>query len=550
MVRADGGAGEYDLHWGELHKHMTGPGADLSKLDEVVGYARQHLDVSVVQCYPFKWYRRGREGGIREESTGYDAEFEDWWETIQAVSERHHDPGSFVTFPAYEWNGNRTRWGDHNVYYREEGYPLDCAWELPTLLENMGDRDAFVLPHHTAYEVGNRGKVWDVHDPDLSPVTEVYSSHGSSESIDSPVSMEMNRDMGPRTHGGTFQDALDRGHRIGAVASNDGPGLPGTWGNGVAGLWATELTRDGIWEALEARRTIGTTGDRISLWWSLDGHPLGSEVREPVSRNATVDVDCPRALDRVEIVHDGDVVETYLHDDPADQSPERYRMLIEFGWGPSPEYGDFESLEASWSGSVRATGGRLTAVQPRFKGFGQEYVFTDGECRFDLVTSREDVDGMLPELDADRSIQGFIVEIDGDVNTDIEIALDDRDALVVSLGDVFEDDTLFSFTEESQRRLESTFELSAEDVHNPDVVYHNARKVRCSRAVPRSACTATVTFDDLPATDGDDYYYVRAAQQDGQFAWASPIWVTDGPGSPRRSESITTADRTRTTTEK
>lgn len=517
----------FDLYWGDLHKHMTGPGADRSKLDEVLGYARQHLDVSVVHCYPFKWYRKGRESGIREESVGHDSDFDEWWETIQAASKRHLDPGSFVTVPAYEWHGNRTRWGDHNVYYREEGHPIDPAWELPDLLDNMADRPALVIPHHTAYAVGNRGKDWDVLDPELSPLVELYSSHGASESADAPVQMAMNRSMGPRTPGGSFQDGLDRGHRIGAVASNDGPGLPGTWGNGLAGIWATDLTRDGIWEALKARRTVGVTGDRISLWWRLDGHPLGTVVDGPVTRQATVEVDCPRPLDRVELVHDGDVARTYVHDDPDDASSDRYRMLVEFGWGPSPEYGDFNTVERSWQGAIRAVDGTLTDVKPRFKGFGQEYTVADGACQFDLVTSREAVDGMLPELDADRAIQAFVVEVEGDDDTAVEIALDDREPLTVSLEEARREGTLFSFTEESLERLQTEFELEREDIDNPDVIYHNAHKVRCSRAVPRSACRATVTFDDLPTSDGEDYYYVRVAQRNGQYAWASPVWVTE-----------------------
>lgn len=61
----------YDLQWGDLHKHMTGPGADRSELDAVVGAARSHLDVVAVHCYPFRWYRKGREAAIREESVGH-----------------------------------------------------------------------------------------------------------------------------------------------------------------------------------------------------------------------------------------------------------------------------------------------------------------------------------------------------------------------------------------------------------------------------------------------------------------------------------------------
>lgn len=519
---------DFDLFWGDFHKHMTGPATDRAKLDTVLESAREHLDVSVVQCYPFKWYQKGRVAGIREESTGHDPEFDEWWTDIEAASGRYNDPGEFVTFPAYEWHGNRTRWGDHNVYYRDEGYQIDPAWTLPDLLENMADRDALVIPHHTGYEVGNRGKDWDAYDAELSPVSEVYSSHGSNESIDSPVAMDGNDDMGPRTSEGTYRAALDRGYRVGVIASNDGPGLPGTWNSGIAGVWATELTREAVWEALRERRTYGVTGDRIRLWWSLDGHPLGSAVESVADRRATVWVDCPRPLDAVELVHNGDVAESYTHrDKDVDAGAGRHRLLVEMGWGPTPNYGDFDSVEREWSGTIRVRDGTVTWAQPRFRGFGQSYELTDGECRFHVSTSRVEEDAMLPELDADRTTQGFVVEVDGDDASEVLVDLDDGETLTVPLADARTEDHLFSFTEESAERLETEFELSGSDLESTDVVYHNAHKVRVSRADSVEACGTTLAFENLPASEGLDYYYVRAGQRDGQYAWASPVWVDD-----------------------
>jgi len=518
---------DYSVFWGDFHKHMTGPGTDRSELDTVLDSAREHLDISVVQCYPFKWYQKGRVAGIREESAGHDPDFDDWWDDIEAAAQRNNEPGEFLTFPTYEWHGNRTRWGDHNVYFREEGYEIDQAWELPELLDNMADREALVLPHHTAYEIGNRGKDWDEYDPDLSPVSEIYSSHGCNESIDSPVPMDGNDDMGPRTSEGTYQAGLDRGHRVGVIASNDGPGLPGTWNSGVAGIWATDLTREAVWDAIEQRRTYGVTGDRIRLWWDLDGHPLGSDLSSVSDRNATVRVDCPRPLDAIELVHDGDVAEIYTHQDEDIEASGRYRVLVEMGWGPTEEYGDFDTLEREWSGAIRVRDGAVTWAQPRFRGFGQSYDLVDDECHFDISTSRAEEDAMLPELDADRTTQAFVVEVDADDDSVIEIDLDDGETLTVPLSDARDDDHLFSFTEASADRLETEFELSGEAIENPDIVYHNAHKVRVSRAAPVETCGATVTFEDLPTSDGLDYYYVRAGQRDGQFAWASPIWVDD-----------------------
>jgi hypothetical protein len=36
----------------------------------------------------------------------------------------------------------------------------------------------------------------------------------------------------------------------------------------------------------------------------------------------------------------------------------------------------------------------------------------------------------------------------------------------------------------------------------------------------------TFTFKDNDVGSGENLYYVRVIQQDGQMAWSSPIWVT------------------------
>jgi len=36
---------------------------------------------------------------------------------------------------------------------------------------------------------------------------------------------------------------------------------------------------------------------------------------------------------------------------------------------------------------------------------------------------------------------------------------------------------------------------------------------------------ASFEYVDLAAQPGENYYYVRVQQADGQLAWSSPIWV-------------------------
>jgi len=522
------GPADRRLLWGDLHKHLTGPGAPIGRMDRAIEFAREHLDVSTVLCYPFQWYREGRDAGVRVESVGHHPRYDDWWETVQRVAREHNDPGTFVTLPAYEWHGDRTRWGDHNVLYFDDGGDIEAPGTKPDLYDHVRDAGALAVPHHTAYAVGHRGADWDVFEPALSPVVEVYSSHGASESVDAPVAMDTNVSMGPRTSGGTARDLLARGHHVGFVASNDGPGLPGEWGRGLAGLWAGEHTRDGVREALTGRHTYGVTGDRIELWWSLDGHPMGAAVDALDERIATATVDCPRPLDRVELLHDGEVVATYVHRDrvaadaPADGT---HRVLVEFGWGPTDHYGDFEGTAMQWNGRIGVEDGRLERVWPRFVGFGQRHELTDDGVAFDLHTCRdEDAGAVLPEASSTGPVQGFVVAVAGDDPT-LRIDLDDAGQFSVPVAEARERAHLFALLEESWDRLDREFDVTRADVDNPDVAYHNARKVKIHPAAPDRRCRARVRFEDLPTTDGTDWYYVRAAQVDGQYAWGSPVLV-------------------------
>ena len=51
---------------------------------------------------------------------------------------------------------------------------------------------------------------------------------------------------------------------------------------------------------------------------------------------------------------------------------------------------------------------------------------------------------------------------------------------------------------------------------------------------PNSPRVAFAWTDNEARPDGLSWYYVRAIQEDGQLAWASPIWVQTGQGSVPR----------------
>jgi hypothetical protein len=46
------------------------------------------------------------------------------------------------------------------------------------------------------------------------------------------------------------------------------------------------------------------------------------------------------------------------------------------------------------------------------------------------------------------------------------------------------------------------------------------------------AKSATFDYTDAGFAAGENYYYVRVIQEDGQMAWSSPIWVKSDPKPP------------------
>jgi len=110
---------------------------------------------------------------------------------------------------------------------------------------------------------------WRYHYPRLQRLAESCSCWGISEA------------EGPKS----VQAALARGLRLGFVGGSDthrgqpGSSDHGPWqGLGLTAVYAPELTREALWDALFARHCYATTGERILLEFTLDGHPLGSEL--------------------------------------------------------------------------------------------------------------------------------------------------------------------------------------------------------------------------------------------------------------------------------
>ncbi len=199
------------------------------------------------------------------------------WRHILEVTSRFNEKGRFITFPGYEW----TNWtfGHRHVLFRYEKDAEVFAWQDERsdhpleLWKLLAGKDCVTIPHHTGG--GPIPVFWKYHDPSFEPVVEICSVHGVSEAMGHP------RCIYSPVASGMVQSALARGHRLGFIGSGDShDGHPGLGSPdrraGLAAVYARDLSRDAIWEAIRARRVYATTGCRAVLRFHMGSVKMGS----------------------------------------------------------------------------------------------------------------------------------------------------------------------------------------------------------------------------------------------------------------------------------
>jgi hypothetical protein len=167
-----------------------------------------------------------------------------------------------------------------------------------------------------------------------------------------------------------LQEVLAMGARVGVIAGSDNhdarPGYAGIgdqfsksvadaiWKpSGLAVVWATGLTRQEIFEAWRARRTYGTSGQRILLSFKVNGHWMGEDIALGASdpRRLVANVVGTAPVSTVTVVKNNEDVHTWDNPDHG----------VDLVWEDDSEAstGDFyyvrvtqEDEEMAWSSPV------------------------------------------------------------------------------------------------------------------------------------------------------------------------------------------------------
>lgn len=234
------------------------------------------------------------------------------WGELQNLIRRLYAPGRFVTFLGYEWSC--ARYGDRSVHFLRDDETIRIPRTLPELYRMLDGVDVMLTPHHTGYARGRRGANWNVHAPRLERNVEIVSLHGCSEEPQGSHFPLNNIGMGSNVPGGSVQDVLGRGYHLGIVGGSDGHRPRDAFV--LTGVYAADLTREAIWEAIYHRRTMATTGSqRIRLEFQIDGEWQGSLLTTDTLPAFTIRAQGTARIARVDLVSNGEVLSSWNSSD-------------------------------------------------------------------------------------------------------------------------------------------------------------------------------------------------------------------------------------------
>lgn len=217
------------------------------------------------------------------------------WDIIKDAVARYNEKGRFTTILAYE-RDSYPFFNNMVIYFRDGDadmvigrHPGElCEDELRALLA----RDDLVFAPHDPYSF-TAGTDFLALDKELMPpLLEIISRGDASEYMGNPAN-----DRAWFCEGGSYQDALRSGAKIGVIAGSDdhggnngrvveSVGYPAMY-PGVTGVWARENSREAIFEALKARRTFafmlglpeGEMGGRMEIDFRINGHYMGESIK-------------------------------------------------------------------------------------------------------------------------------------------------------------------------------------------------------------------------------------------------------------------------------
>jgi Protein of unknown function (DUF3604). len=506
-------------YWGDFHTNMHHNHMD--DFEQWVDFAKTMVDFWGPVYYPYRGVPVTE--GFRAEGLEPIEETLEAWKVVNEKSQRD----DFIIYPSYEWQGNGAD-GDHNVFFSEFDEDIYLPNTYAELCDILGEKNAIALPHHPGYKPGHRGKNWETHNDKVSPVVEIYSSHGSSEASDADIPLNVHMHMGPRGEEGTVYWALKQGVKTGIIASGDNHKYPAISGNGYFAVYCDQYDRNAILDAMRNRHTYGVTRSKMDVHFDVNGSIMGSEIDAQAQNTANLRIEGSNAIKAIEVVRNGICEHTYNYH-PVRTLPEsgvvKFKFELELGWGPDRRL--FKDISQKWWDVRIHTEGKIHGCEHLWTSPGSTIEQVDEQTLIGRIITRKEDDGngklsqknyLTPYIQN----QSVIIEIEDDINNDIIFEIDEL-TFRIPARKLLTQSILEAKEEQVAKLLKESFDFDS--YYREDPWWHNAYKFVIHKASLASTYTIEEQYDIGELERDTDNVMIKVIQYNGDIAWTSPVYI-------------------------
>ena len=314
---------------------------DGEKYTLIYGNLHEHSNSS--NCWP-----AGTDGSLHDDyrfgmfSEGYDffgmtdhasSTSEIHWRKNLRIADFYNESEKFVAISAVEWtlqsnpelDDIQHGAGHYNIIFAstEDAYKyirnkheIYCprtpeAQIAPMLWKMLREKEiqCVTIPHHTADKIHPLD--WNVTDPKYVSSVEIFQCRGNNEYRGCPREFNLSRHLTTKYDRAFIDYALkEKKYKLGFIASGDHNNM----GVGLAALWVKEVSREGILEALQNRRTFATTGDKMFIDLKVNDATMGTTSKSNKIPEIAISVLGQYSLEKVEILRNSKVIQTFIMD--------------------------------------------------------------------------------------------------------------------------------------------------------------------------------------------------------------------------------------------
>lgn len=288
---------EKNLYFGQLHSH-TNLSDGTGTVDEAYQYADNVAGVDFLAITDHSnWFDNDTKANITDGSASTK------WNTGKDAANKYNVNGEFVAIYGYEmtWSGSTGGYGHINTF-NTEGFEsrsnskMNLQAYYNVLKTQQQSLAQFNHPGKTFGDFGDFA-YYDKAIDNVINLIEVGNGEGEIGSSGYFQSYEY------------YTRALDKGWHL--APSNNQDNHKGKWGNANTGrtvIEASELTRDGIYDAIRNRRAYATEYENLRISYEVNGNTMGSILPKTDNLDFNIniqDLDNGDNIKKISIIGDG-----------------------------------------------------------------------------------------------------------------------------------------------------------------------------------------------------------------------------------------------------